>query len=207
MITKKSSLNIIFVVLKTYEGISPDYRLVSCQLFIILFRHYHLTAYRACKLEFNPLFKTFSVENMLLIAIELDHLVTRNVLGLLSVVEIYQANSTLFAVFGLAYIIFGLVLLNVKPQLLTQQDQTLRSVSGVFTLLTKVIIPIVLVVLRASLSSLSSSYLVNPNIYFDHIVVETEWVQTQVVQGIKIFVMNPLLVDIGLHRLPSLSNS
>ena len=89
MITKKSSLNIIFVVLKTYEGISPDYRLVSCKLFIILFRHYHLTAYRACKLEFHPLFKTFSVENMLLIAIELDHLVTRNVLGLLSVVEIY----------------------------------------------------------------------------------------------------------------------
>lgn len=113
MITEKSALNIIFVVLEAYERIPPDDGLVSRQLLIIFLRHDDLTTYWARELKFDPLFEARSVEYVRLITIQLYHLVSWYVLSFLSDIEIYQANCTLLAMFRMTGIEFLPVLLYV----------------------------------------------------------------------------------------------
>ena len=60
-------------------------------------------------------------------------------------------------------------------------------------------------ILRASLSCLSCSYLVYSDVQLNNIAVKAKWIKSQVIQSIQVFVPNSLSVYINLLSSNGLS--
>ena len=111
---------VIFVILQLNQNVSFNDWLQSLDTCLIFGWNQYFSADGTCKLHVYPFFKTLAVENVLLVASQLNNLIARDIILFSPYIEIDDANGALGAIFLMIVVELDYILFDFHPELIAK---------------------------------------------------------------------------------------